>query len=345
MTQTYPKSAHAAAARALVESLQQNFADQLDALSEERGAGRAFAPIAWLRDQGRHGGGRRLAAADTGIFNRASVNVSCVHYDDMPERRLGSATALSTIIHPSHPRAPSIHMHLSWTEMRGSGGYWRMMADLNPALPNAAETEAFSDTLRQAAPAVYESASAQGERYFYIPALERHRGVSHFYLEGYSSGDFDADRALAQTLGEAVIGRYVAILRDTLSEAAPPSDDERAAQLAYHTVYLFQVLTLDRGTTSGLLIHDQNDVGILGSLPARVDPGLLRAWLERMPVPQDELLRSIIAALPGEAPVEVDRARRQALAHAVRDHYRAHPEALALQAAGDVIPPTVDNHR
>ena len=26
---------------------------------------------------------------------------------------------------------------------------------------------------------------------------------------------------------------------------------ERASQLAYHTLYLFQVLTLDRGTTSG----------------------------------------------------------------------------------------------
>ena len=33
------------------------------------------------------------------------------------------------------------------------------------------------------------------------------------------------------------------------------------------------------------------------------------------------------------------------LAKAVREHYQAHPEALELQARGDVVPPTVANHR
>ena len=39
--------------------------------------------------------------------------------------------------------------------------------------------------------------------------------------------------------------------------------------------YLFQVLTLDRGTTSGLLIHNQNDVGIMGSLSLYINKVLL----------------------------------------------------------------------
>ena len=33
------------------------------------------------------------------------------------------------------------------------------------------------------------------------------------------------------------------------------------------------------------------------------------------------------------------------LAQVVRDHYTAHPEALQLQARGNVIPGTVANHR
>ena len=33
-----------------------------------------------------------------------------------------------------------------------------------------------------------------------------------------------------------------------------------------HSLF-FQVLTLDRGTTHGLLAHGDNDVGTLGSLP------------------------------------------------------------------------------
>ncbi|GAB4521077.1 MAG: coproporphyrinogen III oxidase [Haliangiales bacterium] len=313
-------------------------------MSEGRGAGRPFAAIDWLRDDGRHGGGVRYAAADTPVFNRASVNVSSVHYDDQPDRRLGSATALSTIIHPAHPLAPSVHMHISWTEMRDGTGYWRMMADLNPAIPNSAHTASFSSMLRAAAPALYDDASAQGDRYFYIPALERHRGVSHFYLEGYSSGDFDADTAQARALGEAVIDHYVDIVASTLAAAAEPTEEQRAAQLAYHSVYLLQVLTLDRGTTSGLLVHDQNDVGILGSLPARVDPALLASWQPRMTPPQDALLGAIVAALPERAPAEVDDRCRQALAQVVREHYLAHPEALDLQAAGDIVPPTVENH-
>jgi len=35
--------------------------------------------------------------------------------------------------------------------------------------------------------------------------------------------------------------------------------------------------TADRGTTSGLLVHDENDVGILGSLPSHVDKKLLES--------------------------------------------------------------------
>jgi len=40
----------------------------------------------------------------------------------------------------------------------------------------------------------------------------------------------------------------------------------------------------------------------------------------------------------------VDEAVKQKLAAVVRNHYRTHPEAIAMQASGDVIPPTVHNH-
>ena len=50
--------------------------------------------------------------------------------------------------------------------------------------------------------------------------------------------------------------------------------------------YLFQVLTLDRGTTHGLLAHSENDVGTLGSLPTVVDRQLLQSWMEKVSPPQ-----------------------------------------------------------
>ena len=332
-------SPHAQRAHGLVVDLQGQLSDALADLG-----GVALRPVTWLRDGGSHGGGTRYTLGDTATFNRASVNVSQVHYDDDPSKRLSSATALSTIVHPDHPRAPSMHMHLSWTEMRDGSGYWRMMADLNPAIEDPASTQAFEAALMDAvgSASLFASGQRQGDKYFHIPALDRHRGVSHFYLEGHRSDDWDADAALARSVGEAVIRVYPSLVRAGAA-GSDPSPEDRAAQIAYHTLYLFQVLTLDRGTTSGLLVHDQNDVGILGSLPARVDRARLASWRDRVPPPQEHLVDQLVAAIGDDGHVTTEV--KVQLAAAVRGHYRAHPEALALQASGDVVPPTVANHR
>lgn len=343
VTMIRASSPRAADTYALVAALQRHVVDALQPLGSE-----AFTATQWLRDDGRHGGGERWEIGTTPIFNRASANVSQVHYDDEPTRKLASATALSTIIHPAHPHAPSLHLHVSWTEIRQGDSYWRIMADLNPAIADPAATAGFVARLRDAAPDLYPEAAAQGDRYFWIPALGRHRGAAHFYLEGYHSARFEADAALARAVAEAAIDGHAGLVRAALAAHPPPTEAERAAQLAYHTAYLFQVLTLDRGTTSGLLVHDQNDVGILGSLPSHVDRGLLASWADRALPPQDALIRALVDAIPagaGGAPSPIEPATKRALAAVVRQFYRAHPEAIALQASGDVIPPTVANHR
>ena len=350
MTRTSASSPRAALASALVDHLQRRFKDGLERTSARHGHPVAFAPIEWLRDDGRHGGGVRFACVETPIFNRASINVSSVHYDDDPSKKLRSATAISTIIHPRHPRAPSVHIHISLTETRDAPPYWRIMADLNPSHDDVADKDRFARALEAGAGPLYGRGRDDGDRYFAIPALGRTRGITHFYLEEFTTGDFDADRAFAEKMGHAAIDTYVAILDDALAAhgARAPSDDERAKQVAYHTLYLFQVLTLDRGTTSGLLVHDQNDVGIMGSLPAFVDRALLTSWVSKVPAPQDALVRAIVEALPPASPGElgshVTEEVRARLAAVVRAHYRAHPEALSMQAAGSVVPPTVQNH-
>jgi coproporphyrinogen III oxidase len=336
---TRSKSEAAGRAIAVVEGLQRRFVAGLEAVSREGG----FEAVEWLRDGGRHGGGVRFAVGDTAAWNRGSVNVSHVHYDDLPERRLASATALSTIIHPDNPHAPSIHMHVSWTEGKGGSGSWRVMADLNPAIEESAPTAAFEAAVRAAAGSQWEHGRAQGDKYFFIPALGRHRGVTHFYLEAYATDDPAADEALARGVIEAGIDAYCELLGPLLGHAVTEAD--RARQLAYHTVYAFQVLTLDRGTTSGLLVHDENDVGIMGSLPARIDRDLLASWIDLVAPPQNRLVRALVDALPRQMPTPISDETKRAFAGIVRDHYRTHPEALDLQASGDVVPPTVENHR
>jgi hypothetical protein len=104
-----------------------------------------------------------------------------------------------------------------------------------------------------------------------------------------------------------------------------------------------QVLTLDRGTTSGLLVHDQNDLGILGSLPARIDRELLASWAEAVPELQRPLVEALVRCVPSSG--DLTNAVKLDLAREVRSFYRAHPAALALQASGGTLPPTVANHR
>ena len=339
----------------LVESLQQRLVQAMQAQSHQHGLGRNFTPIEWFRADGQHGGGMRFVAEDQSVFNRASVNVSQVQYDTDASKSLASATALSSIIHPHNPYAPSVHLHVSWTEMKSGHGYWRVMADLNPAIENSSHTQQFKSALSSAAGSglsseMTEAAFAQGDRYFNIPALSRHRGVCHFYLENFFSDDVAADQQLAETIITAVIDCYAAILDDALKTAAVPDATAFRQQLDYHSLYFFQVLTLDRGTTSGLLVHDQNDVGILGSLPEAVDKALIRSWREKMPEPQGELLDGLLASLAEPSATRVDRSEvtdtaKKSLASAVRQHYQSNPDALSLQASGEIIPPTVSNHR
>jgi coproporphyrinogen III oxidase len=345
MTIIYAKSSRATLAYSLVCDLQQRFVSRLNKIGGKYGNGNPFVPIEWLRDDGKHGGGMRFMATDNTIFNRASVNISHVQYDDDETKKLASASAISTIIHPDNPLAPSVHIHISWTEMKDGCGYWRVMADLNPSNEHDADKDLFVEKLRQAAPKQYDEAAVQGDCYFYIPVLGRHRGVTHFYLENYFSDDFNIDLELAKTVGEAAIDTYCDILSSALETRTLPTDEHRKKQLDYHTLYLFQVLTLDRGTTSGLLVHDQNDIGILASLPSPINRALLASWVQKMPAPQDQLLQNILTCLPATDICLVEDDTKRALANCLRQHYRMYPEAINLQAKGNVIPSTVNNHR
>ena len=339
---THAKSPQAESAYQLVEELQAYFVSKLNDVSYTFGEAVDFEAVEWFRDEGKHGG-VRYEARDNTIFNRASVNVSQVHYDDV-SKKLGSASAISKIIHPQNPHVPSMHMHISWTEMKEGKGYWRIMADLNPSLKNDVFQRDFEMALERVADAYYEEGKEQGDRYFYIPALKRTRGVSHFYLENFSTDNFESDRAFAKKMGESVINAYIGIVVQALQHYIGYTLQEKTTQLDYHTLYLFQVLTLDRGTTSGLLIHDQNDVGIMGSIPSHINRTLLESWKVLMPKPQDELVQSLLDALPSEVPTPVEVDTKKALAKAVRTHYKKYPEALRLQASGAVIPDTVNNH-
>ncbi len=341
----FAKRTEAKRALSLVERLQDDFVGQLNALSRDFGTDRVFEAIEWKRDGGIHGGGVRYESRDPSLFNSASINVSQVHYDEDETKKLSSATAISAIVHPANPHAPSMHMHISWTQMRDGAGYWRMMGDLNPSLENTLFQKKFETALKEVAKEHYEEAKAQGERYFTIPVLGRTRGVSHFYLENFNRGDFEIDKEFAKEIGSTIIDVYHNILTEAFAKHTSSTLEEKMRQIDYHTLYLFQVLTLDRGTTSGLLVHDQNDIGIMGSIPLYINRPLLQTWLDLMPHPQEKLLLGILDALPSGKIVQITATVKKALADAVRAHYKEFPHALNMQAGTEIVADTVDNHQ
>jgi len=336
------QSKNAQEAYKIIQNLQTYFVEKLNTLSKESGEDKVFESTKWLRDEGEHGGGKRYFAKDERIFNAASVNISQVHYDDIAEKNLTSASALSTIIHPKNPHAPSIHIHISLTELRDGEHYWRVMADLNPSIFYEEDKKTFDAMLLYAAPQSYKEAMKQGEKYFNIPALKRHRGVSHFYLEEYTMQNIAEEMAFVEKFTRSVIECYIAILNAAMQTRCSISSKDIAHQLSYHTLYLFQVLTLDRGTTAGLLIHNQNDLGILASLPTYVNVGLLSSWIKKLKPPQDELLNEIVNAINVEG--KIDDATKKQFAFILREHYAKYPDALELQASGGITPTTLENH-
>ncbi|WP_122893116.1 coproporphyrinogen III oxidase [Arcobacter peruensis] len=337
------KSQDAIKALSLVTSLQNRFVKKLDNLSKLIGEDKKFEEVVWLRDEGLHGGGNRFEARDKTLFNTASVNVSQVHYDEDESKKLQSATAISTIIHPKNPNVPSIHIHISLTQIRGNDSYWRVMADLNPSINNIEDKEIFEKSLKELSQDNFEEGIKQGDKYFNIPALNRHRGISHFYLENYKTSKKEDDFNFANNFGEGIIDTYINIISNAFETRKEISSEDIQKQLDYHTLYLFQVLTLDRGTTSGLLVHSQNDIGIMGSLPSFINKDLLKSWEKNVEKPQDVLVSNLVKVINDEG--KVDSKTKEKLANEVRTFYKKYPQALSKQASGNTIPSTVSNHK
>mmetsp|Transcript_120218 Transcript_120218/g.340668 ORF Transcript_120218/g.340668 Transcript_120218/m.340668 type:complete len:414 (-) Transcript_120218:225-1466(-) len=345
---SHAPAAHISRTDALDElgKLQALFQRRLEAISSGGPEAPAFRPVTWERDAGQHGGGTRLeTTGGDAVFNRATINLSGVHYEDVEDAKVVSASALSVILHPRNPYAPSMHFHISYIETRAGQPFWRMIADLNPSIENRSDTARFEEALQSAVPgALYSDAKAFGDKYFHIPQLGRARGASHMFIAKLEPGTEMPPAGcaeLARRVAERAIGVYCDVVQGALQTHPEDSVTPEAweAQLAYHTLYLFQVLILDHGTTTGLLAHNDNDVGTLGSIPNRVDRVLLESWMAKVTPPQDILLRRIIDAIPGVDGghvSEISEGTRQAFADAVRQYYREDMSRVKLQGDMDM---------
>lgn len=265
------------AARSWFESLRTRICTAFEAIEREAGSDAAFDYIAWDRTDpsGAPGGGGVRGVMKGKVFEKVGVNVSTV--GGLLDGEFGKsihgagddprffATGISLVAHMANPHVPAVHMNTRFlvTTKRWFGGG----ADLNPPLPVAEDTADFHAAFKTACdahdPAYYPRFKAWADDYFYIPHRQVHRGVGGIFYD-HLEGDFDANLAFTQAVGEAFLDVYPRLVRRRMAE--PFGAAEVAQQRAWRGRYAEFNLVYDRGTLFGLKTGGNIDA-ILMSLP------------------------------------------------------------------------------
>ncbi len=262
--------------QALRDQLCAAFETLEDELGGDAPAGR-FERTAWQRadPSGAPGGGGVMSVMKGRVFEKVGVNTSTVYGSFAPEfaKTINGAeadphffaTGISLVAHMANPHVPAVHMNTRFlvTTKRWFGGG----ADLNPALPDAADTAAFHAAFKAACDAhgadYWTRYSKWCDEYFFVPHRLRHRGVGGIFYD-HLEGDFDANLAFTQDVGRTLLATFPALVRRHMHD--PWSEAERLAQLRYRGLYAEFNLVYDRGTLFGLKTGGNIDA-ILMSLP------------------------------------------------------------------------------
>ena len=252
--------------------------DDLTGTNSDQPPGR-FTRKDWQRtDQvtGALGGGGTMSTMRGRVFEKVGVNISTVHGHFSPEfreRMTGAgedgafwAAGISLVAHMHSPLVPAVHMNTRHIVTRV--GWFGGGADMTPTFPEAVDTDAFHNALKQVCdahdPRYYPEYKAWCDRYFYLPHRQEPRGIGGIFYDTLDSGNWEADFAFTQDVGKAFLDIYPQIVRRHMDQ--PWTDEQRQALREKRGRYVEFNLLYDRGTLFGLKTGG-NIEAILMSLP------------------------------------------------------------------------------
>ena len=183
------------------------------------------------------------------------------------------ATAVSVIVHPRNPYAPTAHMNLRFflveTDNASVGeSHWHFGGgfDLTPYYPFLEDVRHWHEVARGAAGEHYERMKQACDEYFTLPHRGETRGVGGLFFDDWHEVGFEASFGLAKAVGNAFAEAYLPILRRRLD--TPWGEREERWLLVRRGRYAEFNLALDRGTRYGLQSGRRVE-SVLASLPPR----------------------------------------------------------------------------
>ena len=280
------------------------------ALEEQDGAAR-FADDQWQRSEG--GGGTSKVLTNGRVFEKAGVNFSEVHGDQMPASataqrpvlagRAFRALGVSLVVHPENPFVPTTHMNVRFfaAHKPGSEPVWWFGGgfDLTPyygftedakhwhRIANAACEDFGTET--------YSRYKQWCDEYFFLKHRNETRGIGGLFFDDLNEWPLEHCFAFMQSVGNHFLPAYLPIVERRKDTEF--GEEQKWFQQYRRGRYVEFNLVYDRGTLFGLQSNGRTE-SILMSLPPVVrweydwqpQPGSAEATLyEEFLTPRDWL--------------------------------------------------------
>ncbi|WP_295748322.1 oxygen-dependent coproporphyrinogen oxidase [Undibacterium sp.] len=256
-------------------ALQANIVAAMEALD-----GQTFLTDSWERPEG--GGGISRVIEEGLVFERGGVNFSHVMGNNLPPSAAASrpelagrkweAMGVSLVLHPRNPYAPTVHMNVRFftTYAEGKPSVWWFGGgmDLTPYYGFEEDAQHFHQSCKDALKPYGEDLHPRFKKwcdeYFYLKHRKEARGVGGIFFDDFNELDFASSFGMMQSVGDAFVPAYAAILEKRKDIAY--GERERDFQAYRRGRYVEFNLVFDRGTLFGLQSGGRTE-SILMSMP------------------------------------------------------------------------------
>jgi len=179
------------------------------------------------------------------------------------------AAAISLIVHPRNPYAPTTHANLRFFLVEADTPVWYFGGgfDLTPYYGFLEDAVHWHQTARAAAGAHYPALKSACDAYFYLPHRQECRGIGGLFFDDWTEGGFETAFDFTRAIGDHFLPAYEPIMRRRIE--MPYGERERDWQLYRRGRYAEFNLAIDRGTKYGLQSGRRVE-SVLASLPPLV---------------------------------------------------------------------------